>query len=309
MIEKIKNACIKAMQTEEFKRGDSIRLFHGRGGCYEDLTWVNIDFFDPIVVIVIYQKVEQDWLRELSAMLMTTISSQENTLSAVLVQMRYEQQSPFEILTGQLPSSVFATREKLQFKLSFNQQNLGYFLDIEPARLWLKANCKGKRVLNLFSYTCAFSVIAKSAGASAIVNIDLSRRSLNIGRENHTLNQLPVEDVSFFAHDIFKSWGKLKKYGPYDIVVLDPPSFQKGSFVAKKDYHKILRRLDSLTEEGGYALVCLNDPSVEKSFFRTLCSQILEGFTFIQALPASVFVPEADSEKGLKLNLFQKKSD
>ena len=306
MIDIITRACVEAISTEECKRGDSIRLFHGRGGCYEGLTWINIDFFDPVVVIVLYQPVEEAWLQALAETFPRIFAAQEKVLVAVVVQKRYEQQSPFDVLVGQLPDQVFASRKNLQFKLSFTQQSLGFFLDIEPARKWLEQHCDGKRVLNLFSYTCAFSVIAKSAGARSVVNMDLSRRSLNIGRDNHVINQLSVEQVSFFAHDIFKSWGKLKKYGPYDIIIVDPPSFQKGSFIAKHDYHKILRRLDALVCEGGYALVCLNDPLVEKKDFCERCAQVLEHFTLIESLPASVLIPEADSEKGLKLNVFQK---
>ena len=294
------------LQSDEFKNGDSLRLFHGRGESYEALTWINIDFFDPVIVIVLYQHADESWLIQLTQSLKEVVHSPDKKSLTVLVQRRYLPKSPFSKLNGGWPHEIFAKRKGLKFKLSVTQQNIGFFLDIEPARIWLEKSCHGKRVLNLFSYTCAFSVVAMHSGAHSVVNIDLSRRSLNTGKENHLHNELSIDHVSFFAHDIFKSWGKLKKRGPYDIVVVDPPSFQKGSFIARTDYPKLLRRLESLISNGGYALVCLNEPSVNKEIFRDDCSKILNQFVFDQALPTSNFFPEKDVSRGLKLNVFRK---
>ena len=52
--------------------------------------------------------------------------------------------------------------------------------------------------------------------------------------------------ASFLTHDIFSTWGKITRSGPYGLVIVDPPSYQKGSFVATKDYARLMRRLPDL---------------------------------------------------------------
>ena len=76
----------------------------------------------------------------------------------------------------------------------------------------------------------AFSVAAMAGGATQVVNLDMARAALSRGRDNHRLNQHDLSQVVFLGHDLFKSWGKVAKYGPYDLIIIDPPSFQRGSF-------------------------------------------------------------------------------
>src|SRR5690606_8886302 len=128
------------------------------------------------------------------------------------------------------------------------------------------ANAEGKRVLNLFAYTCGFSVAAIAGGARHVVNLDMSRAALSRGRDNHRLNGHDLGQVSFLGHDLFKSWAKVIHNGPYDLVIIDPPTFQKGSFLLTKDYQRVLRRLPELLTSHGTVLACSNDPATGPDF-------------------------------------------
>ncbi|MCT7000003.1 class I SAM-dependent methyltransferase, partial [Salmonella enterica] len=81
---------------------------------------------------------------------------------------------------------------------------------------------KGLRVLNLFAYTCGFSVAAIEGGAEHVVNLDMARGVLSRGRDNHRLNGHDLSRVTFLGHDLFKSWAKVIHSGPYDLVIIDP---------------------------------------------------------------------------------------
>ena len=94
----------------------------------------------------------------------------------------------------------------------------------------------------------------------------MSRPALSRGRDNHRLNGHDLARVSFLGHDLFNSWGKLRREGPYDLIIIDPPSFQKGSFVLTRDYARVLRRLPELLAPGGRVLACCNDPSIGVAF-------------------------------------------
>lgn len=282
---------------------DSHRLFHGRGGNWVGLEWCCVDYFAPNLLVTVFREPPAGFI----AALVEQISGFRDQLSlaAVMVQRRFETGAPISVEFGVFEQPWVAQRKALQFKLSANQQNVGFFLDIEPARAWLEAQVDGKRVLNLFSYTCAFSVVALAAGADSVINIDMSKKALAIGRDNHKLNNLQGACVKFLPHNIFKSWGKLKREGPFDVVIIDPPSYQKGSFVANGDYVKVLRKMDVLVAKGGCFLACCNAPEVSASDLKNWVTENTEAFGFEQRLDQSPSFPDVSPERALKMLVFR----
>lgn len=282
---------------------DSYRVLHGRGRCFDGLEFVNIDFFQPVLLLTCYKEPPENWLATLVDFLRDKLSEK---LSCVLVQRRYLPNAPSEILLGDLPEKAFAQRGKLKFHLHLNaQQNSGFFLDMESGRQWLESNVTGKRVLNLFAYTCAFSVVAVAAGAERVVNVDMSSSALNVGRSNHVLNNLPKEKSEYLAENIMKSWGRIKRRGPYDLVIIDPPSYQKGSFIAEKEYAKVVRRLPELMPDGGLALACLNAPELSDEFLKNQFEEQLPEAEFVKRLASHPDFPDVNPEQQLKLLVYK----
>ena len=113
-----------------------------------------------------------------------------------------------------------------------------------------------------------------------------------------------MNNVHFFSHNIFKSWGKIRKYGPYQRVIVDPPSYQPGSFDAKKDYQKIVNKLPQLMAPGGLVLACLNSPELGVCFLR---SSFLDSdcFEHVDTIKSSGDFPERDIDRGLKTLVFK----
>jgi 23S rRNA (cytosine1962-C5)-methyltransferase len=174
-------------------------------------------------------------------------------------------------------------------------------------RRWVRAFSAarpGLRVLNLFAYTCAFSVVALQAGARQVVNIDMSQGALAIGQQNHRLNGLDA-GASFLAHDIFSSWGKLTRSGPYGLVVVDPPSYQKGSFVATKDYARLMRRLPDLLLPDGHALLCLNAPELGPDFLQTQMREWAPELSFVERLANPASFADVSHERALKVLVYK----
>lgn len=278
---------------------DSKRLVHGRGKTIPGCEQVSVDWFEPVLLITLYAPVNvTDWLGVLKPIL----EPFEDLIQGVLVQRRYQSSAPMELVLGSLPEVVRAKRGDLRFELSFfKQQNVGFFLDMEPGRAWLEQHSKGKKVLNLFAFTCAFSVVAAKAQAQMVVNVDLSSPALATGRHNHRINGLEQCSVFYLQENILKSWSRIRKHGPYDIVIFDPPSFQKGSFVATRDYQKLIRRIPQLCSPKADILACLNAPELESSFIETLFHQELEQPFALQRLAAHPDFSDVDPERALKL--------
>lgn len=284
------------------KSVDSFRVFHGRGQCYLGLEFICVDFFQPVLLLTCFREPPEHWLDEF---LVRAIPFFHSSITTVLLQKRYEPKSPTDIIWGEAPEQVNACRGDLQFSLQLGQQqNAGFFLDMEPGRRWLESNARGQRILNLFSYTCAFSVVAIAAGAERVVNVDMSGRALQIGRENHQLNALPKERSEYLAENIMKSWGRIKRRGPYDIVIIDPPSYQPGSFVAQKDYLRVVRRLPELLPHGGLVLACLNAPELGSDFLTDMFSDVCPKSEFIERLGAHPDFPDVNPNQQLKLLVF-----
>jgi 23S rRNA (cytosine1962-C5)-methyltransferase len=283
---------------------DAQRLFHGRGHAYPNLSHVNVDWFSPVILITLYQAVDSEWLAEQAVALKDLIKE----CRSVQVQHRYEKFSPTELLLGESISNTIVSEQGLNYHIEFGKaQNSGLFLDMSNGRKWLREQAQDKNVLNLFAYTCAFSLNAIAGGAIKAVNIDLSKSSLSKGRENHQLNELAKKQgkqVIFEGVDIFKSNSRIKKYGPYDILVCDPPSFQKGSVNIVRDYAKIIRRIPQWMSPGARLMLCLNSPDLDEEFLKAEVARECPDCHFEKRLDNPVVFQEAHIGKGLKVLIF-----
>lgn len=295
---------------------DSRRLFYGRGGCYAGLEFINIDFFQPVILITLYRDPGEQWLLSLLDVLgrggnsLVDLDS-KGALDTVYVQQRFIKEGPVKMLwrsdnaklTGAEVEREYCARESgLEYTLNLQaNRNHGFFLDMAGGRHWMRERAAGKRVLNLFSYTCSFSVSALAGAADSVVNIDLSSPSLSVGRKNHTRNGLQSDAVKYLKLDILSSWGRIKRLGPYDVVVIDPPSRQKGSFDAERDYPKIIRRLEEFVVAGGDILACLNAPHLSAAFLEANFSRLCPNAELLGRLPATQGFEEKNPDSGLKL--------
>ncbi|MDH3642978.1 MAG: class I SAM-dependent methyltransferase, partial [Gammaproteobacteria bacterium] len=211
-----------------------------------------------------------------------------------------------QVVRGSVPDRIIITEGDQRFVVHpTRNQNVGFFLDMAPARRWLRERSSGAAVLNLFAFTCAFSVVAVAAGARLVVNNDMSRSALDWGRENHAENEHDPRCVTMLPHNLFKSWWKVRKLGPYDVVIIDPPTNQHGSFNAEKQYGQILKRIPEFTVPGGYVLACLNSPFLNTDFIPTQMSRWCPDCVFVEHLPASPDFPDRFVDRALKVDVFR----
>ncbi len=231
--------------TEEFKR-----LYHGRGE--KTYPFLTIDSIDEILFIQFYEKVDEKPFLEI-------FKKAPEKYRNIIVKRRYlmDNEKLFT-LRGIIPDNAAAIENGMKFKLNFYNQNIGYFGDTKNARSYVEKISKGKKILNLFAYTCGFSLFARRGGAKYIANVDMNKSVLATGLTNHQINGLDIKNISFLPYNILKAFAKIKKQAPYDIIIIDPPTHQKGSFIASKDYIKIIKKLPLLSHENTTVLACIN---------------------------------------------------
>ncbi len=276
---------------------NAIRLFHGRGGKTAELEHIVVDYYFPTLFVTLYKETSEELLLELRHL----------PIENILVQKRFLTRPELYALKGMIPTEANALEDSLKFQLTFGvSQNIGFFLDMATGRSWLKEHSKNKKVLNLFSYTCSLSVAALTGGAEEVINVDMSKAALNVGRDNHRLNNIDLKKVKFFSYDIMNSWNNIKRAGPYDIIIIDPPTNQGDSFKVERDYYKIVKRLDAMTNPGAIILACLNAPKLQSQFLVDLFKEHALEFSQVGKIDSAFQAMESNPEEGLKIVLFQK---
>ncbi len=296
MLETIFRRTAEVLRADD---GEARRIFHGRGHSFPGLEFVTLDWYPPLLLLILYREPEPEWLENLVAGLGQRSGDRARCL---LVQYRCRPGSPSVCLWGTIPEPLEAIEAGLRFRLHpGHSQNLGFFPDMAVGRRLVRDIARGRRVLNLFAYTCGFSVAALTGGAREVVNLDMHRPSLEIGRLNHALNGLDLRQALFLAHDLFKSFGKLRRSGPFDLVILDPPGNQGCSFQARRDWPKLLDRLDELLTADGEVLAAISTPELGGSFLAGELSRHFPRGKLLNRLYAGEDFPERDPEKGLNL--------
>ena len=289
---------------------DACRVFHGRGGLREGYEHLTLDYFRPVFLLTSFKNVDDDELTSHQAALEELCHSQGQQLNLVYQCRAQIGNTTTTILAGEIPNPHIVTESNGANKFIVQlgkHQNHGLFLDMANGRSFLEAKCRSgefSSVLNLFSYTCAFSVAACNGGAELVVNLDMAKGALKVGQRNHDINGV-ARRAKFLSHNLFKSWGKLKRLGPFDCVVVDPPSYQKGSFVAEKDYVKVIRRLPSLLEPNGCALLCLNAPELDTYWLKSQVQIAAPELVFVERIPNPPSFESDFPERALKVLLFE----
>jgi len=131
-----------------------------------------------------------------------------------------------------LPVTTTVREAGVRYGIDFSAgYSAGLFIDQRANRAFLRRLPPG-RVLNTFAYTCSFSVVAALEGAQTL-SVDLSRKSIDRGRENFALNGLDGLDPAahrFLADDVLDVLPRLQRRGErFGVIILDPPTFSRGN--------------------------------------------------------------------------------
>jgi len=140
--------------------------------------------------------------------------------------------------------------------------NPGLFLDMRDARLFFANNCADRDVLNLFAYTCSFALYARKHKSAKVVNVDISKKNLNKGKENYRLNEIEQVRGEFFcgSAEEYIDWA-IKKGKKFGAIAIDPPSFAKNSketFSLAKDFGDLAEKAVKILENNGIILLATN---------------------------------------------------
>lgn len=146
----------------------------------------------------------------------------------------------------------------LKFKVNLiDYLDTGLFLDHRETRKMIGSLAKGKRVLNLFAYTCAFSIHAAAGGALMTKSVDMSNTYTAWGRENFNLNGFDEKNHPIVRDDCLKFLiDEVKRRQTYDLIILDPPTISRSKkmdqmFDVQIDYVYLFQQIKRLLSDDG----------------------------------------------------------
>ena len=274
--ELIKDIMSKAFDKRKhfFKQTETtaFRLFNGEGDGFGGFT---IDWYDGYLVISWYN----ESIYGFKPLLLEAVEETLPNIKGIYEKIRYK--------TDELPESQFVSGEEASEPLLVKENNVTYatymneglmtgiFLDQEEVRGMLSEGlAENKTVLNMFSYTGAFSVAAVAGGASETTSVDLAKRSLEKTQEQFSVNQMDLDKQRIIVMDVFNYFKYATKKGlSYDVVVLDPPSFarnKKKTFSVAKDYSKLTTEAVEILNKDGVLIASTNAANVPFDKFKKM---------------------------------------
>ncbi len=172
------------------------------------------------------------------------------------------------IVGAPAPARLQVRENGLNFLVSLEKGlNTGLFPDQRNSRRYLLQRVAGKRFLNLFSYTGAFSVAAAAAGAKLVTSVDASLTYMEWARENFGVNRLNPKRHEFIVGEALATLAGLARKGSrYDIVLMDPPSFSttaKSRFTTLGGTADLVAAASQLLDDGGLLICSSNHQKVD----------------------------------------------
>lgn len=220
-----------------------------------------------------------------------------------------------QTIFGEAREEISVQEDGLKFIVSpLSGQKTGFFLDLSQMRKLIQSMSRGKRVLNLCSYTGAFSLHALKGGAQKVVSVDVSKEAISQTVRHVELNGFAPSAHSAHVEDVFAFVEKESL--DYDIVILDPPAFakqKKDVASAVKAYRELNRMVLSKLPAGSFLLSCscsyhVDEPLFRKLLFQASASakravQILQSHRLAFDHPLSIYHPEGSYLKSFLLHI------
>jgi len=270
---------------------DSCRLLTGPA---EGLSGLIAEKYGPVVVLQVLEASPRwlealpdvaRWYRDLLRVQAVYVKRFVRDRTQLNDDLQEALRSPKPLLGEPAPPQVEINERGLRFAIRpYDGFSVGLFLDQRDNRGRIREMSRGKDVLNLFAYTCGFSVAAAVGGAKSTVSVDVSPKHLEWGRTNFTLNGIglavDLAEHQFIRSDAMEFLRRAERQGKeFDIIILDPPSFahgrkSKGDFSILEDLAGLVRSAGEVLRSGGVMMVSTNHRKLSR---RGLLDRVRQG--------------------------------
>lgn len=295
------------------------RLIHGEG---DNLPGLVIDVYNDTFVIQAHSYGMYLSLEDISDALSRIFGNKLSAIyskSSSTLTIKPEDTVEDRYIQGLSESPAIILENGKKFLVDWvNGQKTGFFLDQRENRALVEKYSKGRRVLNLFSYTGGFSVYALAGGALSVDSVDSSRTVGDIIAKNIELNKdsgiIPVaSEHRFFCSDV-NNFLKESEKEKYDLIIVDPPAYAKHRDSlpnALKGYQRLNASVIEKISRGGLVFTFSCSQAVDRNAFAlavfSAAAQAGRSVKIVGRMtqpadhPVNIFHPEGEYLKGLIL--------
>lgn len=312
-VEKFVNARALRANFYQDELTNAFRLFNGEG---DGLGGLTIDFYNAFAVFSWYNQFIYSQKKAIVKAFQVVFPD----IKGAYEKLRFSEAAlESQHIFGQEAAEPLLVMENGVTYATYLNEGLmtGIFLDQKNVRGALAGGLStGKTLLNMFSYTGAFSVAAAFGGSSQTTSVDLAKRSLDKTREQFFVNGIEPESQKIYVMDVFGYFNYAKKKElTYDMIVLDPPSFArngKKTFSVAKNYGDLVKEAVEILENNGTLIASTNAANVSDKKFRQMIEEALKNkgvkFTVFQEekLPADFHIADSFPEGNYLKVLFIK---
>ncbi|MBT3346289.1 MAG: hypothetical protein HN712_04720 [Gemmatimonadetes bacterium] len=287
------------------------RLFHGYGEGYPGVT---VDRYGDVALLS--HKVEvAPAMRDAAARALLERAPVQRVIAKQYhaVDQGVRPVSVTQLYGEPITESVEVRDHGLRFMTRLHTpESNGLFLDARPARAWIREHASGRRILNLFAYTGSLGVAAAAGGARSVVHVDNKKNPLEIARQNHVLNGLPIDDRSLLCGNVYAHLPRARKAGRLlDGIILDPPPQVPANTGRRRpegqDYGQLSSLAAPVLASEGWLLCFFNRLDRTR---QEMEAEVLES----AGVPLEVLwrgesgedFPEVDQERKLRLTAFRR---
>jgi 23S rRNA (cytosine1962-C5)-methyltransferase len=255
----------------------AFRLFNGEG---DGVGGVTIDLYDNYIVFSWYNA----FIYSKKELLIEAFQSVYPEITGAYEKIRFEssvQESSF-VYGAKAEEPLIVIENGVKYATYLNEGLMtGIFLDQKEVRGRLVDGfSSGKSLLNMFSYTGAFSVAAAMGGASETTSVDLAKRSLPKTKEQFEVNGFNLEEQRIVVMDVFEYFKYARRNQlSYDVIVLDPPSFarnKKKTFSVAKNYGELVEDSMDILSSHGWLIASTNAANVSMKKYREMIEAALK---------------------------------
>ena len=249
---------------------DVYRLVNGEG---DGLPGITVDRYGDYLMLQLYTAAWDNYLEDIKGALIEVFKPR-----GIYRKLRPQETRALEAKSKNKQYSCLIHGEKAPVPMVVTENDLCYLVDLREGlntgifpdqrrnREELMRRVKGKTLLNLFAFTGAFSVAAASADAARVTSVDVSKKYLDVARENFTLNNIDVEQHEFIVADVFSTLARMEKEKQtFDVILFDPPSFsttKKSRFSTQGGTAKLVAATLPLLNGGGLLISSSNHQKV-----------------------------------------------
>lgn len=262
----------------------AFRLFNGEG---DGLGGVTLDYYDGYGVISLYSKSIATYLNDIVHTLkeFTDVETGHPLIKGMVVKRRYQREKEAEsewVFGTPTSEPIIILENGVNYAVYLDDGWMtGIFLDQREVRKALKEQYSTKKdVLNVFSYTGAFSVAAAVGGANSTTSVDLANRTRALTEEQFDLNKIPITGQKVYVMDTFDYFKYASRHQlSYDLIICDPPSFarnKKKVFTVKKNYADLIADSVKILAPSGLLVLSTNAANFKASDFDRMITETLE---------------------------------